>query len=243
MKKLSLFIASLILLVGYEAKTQNVTVTDNDSYTPEESAMLDVSSTDKGLLVPRLTTSQRTGISTPATGLLVFDTDINAFFYYAGATDGWLNLSSQIISPASAAENDPLFSVVNDDNDTVFAVYPEGVYIWVGDGTAKGNRGGFAVGGLSSGGKLPLYNENFLEITPGEVRIRIDTLETTKGNRGGFAVGGLSSGTKAPLYDFMQISPGDVKFYVDTANGGKPSTVCFLVCCINIYSYAVRSDH
>lgn len=49
---------------------------------PDDSAMLDVSSTEKGLLMPRMTSSQRTAISSPADGLVVFDTDENAFYYY-----------------------------------------------------------------------------------------------------------------------------------------------------------------
>lgn len=52
--------------------------------TPHTSAMLDITSTNKGLLVPRVTTAQRTAIATPATGLLVYDTTLNLFYYYDG---------------------------------------------------------------------------------------------------------------------------------------------------------------
>ena len=54
--------------------------------TPDESAELDVVSTDKGVLVPRMTTDQKTAISTPATGLLVYDTDLLAFSYWDGSS-------------------------------------------------------------------------------------------------------------------------------------------------------------
>jgi hypothetical protein len=56
--------------------------------TPNASAQLDVSSTSKGLLIPRLTTIQRTGIASPATGLQVFDTDTKTFWFYNGT--GWI---------------------------------------------------------------------------------------------------------------------------------------------------------
>jgi hypothetical protein len=225
----NLTLLTIFLFIYSFVNAQNIAITDDDGYTADGSAMLDIKSEDKGLLVPRLSTTQRSAIATPATGLLVYDTDENAFFYYAGAK-GWLNLSAEIVGPASAGVDSALFSVVNPSGDTVFAVYPEGVYIWVGDGTAKGNRGGFAVGGLSSGGKAPAYNENFFEVTPGEVRIRIDTIEAEKGNRGGFAVGGLSSnGGKQDNYDFMQISPGDVKFFVDTVASDKGNRGGFAV--------------
>ena len=71
---------------------QNIVITDDDTYTANTSAMLDVKSLTKGMLVPRLTTTQRNAIATPATGLLVFDTSLNGFYYYNGSA--WINLSS-----------------------------------------------------------------------------------------------------------------------------------------------------
>lgn len=60
---------------------------------PHTTAQLDVTATDKGLLVPRLTASQRIGISSPATGLLVYQTnDVTGFYYYTGTA--WTNLVS-----------------------------------------------------------------------------------------------------------------------------------------------------
>ncbi len=49
--------------------------------TPNTSAALDISSTTKGVLLPRMSTSVRTGI-TGVNGLLVFDTDTNTYWYY-----------------------------------------------------------------------------------------------------------------------------------------------------------------
>ena len=51
---------------------------------PNISAALDVSGTTKGLLMPRMTTGQRDAIVNPATGLMVFDTDLAAFHFYNG---------------------------------------------------------------------------------------------------------------------------------------------------------------
>ncbi len=48
------------------------------------SSILDVSSTSKGMLIPRMTTAQKTAITTPATGLQVYDTDLNQFYFYNG---------------------------------------------------------------------------------------------------------------------------------------------------------------
>ncbi len=59
--------------------------------TPNTSSMLDITSTDKGLLIPRMTTVQRDAIAIPATGLLIFNTTSNLFNYFNGT---WAVLSN-----------------------------------------------------------------------------------------------------------------------------------------------------
>ncbi len=61
--------------------------------TPDASSALDITSTTAGILVPRMLESERTAISNPATGLLVYQTDGAAgFWYYSGST--WTSLSA-----------------------------------------------------------------------------------------------------------------------------------------------------
>ena len=62
--------------------------------TPDSSAIFDITSSDKGMLTPRLTTLQRTGISNPAEGLLVYDIDFNAFYYYESSSATWVTIGS-----------------------------------------------------------------------------------------------------------------------------------------------------
>jgi hypothetical protein len=50
--------------------------------TPDQSAALDVQSTEKGMLVPRMDSLERVNIQTPATGLLVYQTDQTFGFYF-----------------------------------------------------------------------------------------------------------------------------------------------------------------
>ena len=52
---------------------------------PDASAIVDLSSTDKGFLLPRMTTAQMNGISAPATNLLIWNTDLDAMYRYDGA--------------------------------------------------------------------------------------------------------------------------------------------------------------
>ncbi|MEM7371994.1 MAG: DUF1566 domain-containing protein [Bacteroidota bacterium] len=65
---------------------------NNNNGDPDPSAMLDVQSTEKGILVPRMTSAQRSIISNPATGLLVFDISTNSFWFYDGSN--WADLSA-----------------------------------------------------------------------------------------------------------------------------------------------------
>src|SRR4051812_50174386 len=62
--------------------------------TPNNSAMLHVESTTKGVLFPRMTTVQRNAISPPVTGLIVFDTDSNSLFIYQPLPAGWRQLKA-----------------------------------------------------------------------------------------------------------------------------------------------------
>lgn len=66
--------------------------------TPDANAQLDISSSDKGLLVPRMTEAARVGMGTTATnGLLVDQTDVSTGFYFR-QNDAWVKLPN---SPAS----------------------------------------------------------------------------------------------------------------------------------------------
>jgi hypothetical protein len=59
---------------------------------PNASSIVDISSTTEGFLVPRMTSAERASIATPATGLLVYQTNGSSGFYYAQG--GWTAISS-----------------------------------------------------------------------------------------------------------------------------------------------------
>jgi trimeric autotransporter adhesin len=85
MKKICILIITYQFIITVTA--QNVGI---GTITPSSSAQLDISSTTKGFLTPRMTKTQKAAIASPATGLLVYQTspDSTGFHYYTGA--GWL---------------------------------------------------------------------------------------------------------------------------------------------------------
>ncbi len=89
---LSLLLFSiLILVIEKPAFSQGVVVTEETgTVTPHSSSILDVRSTTKGLLIPRMTSAQRTSIASPTNGLLVYDLTENQFYYYNSSTTSWV---------------------------------------------------------------------------------------------------------------------------------------------------------
>ena len=59
---------------------------------PNASALVEIQSTTQGLLLPTMTLAQKTAITSPATGLLIFQTDGTAGFYYYSGT-AWVPIA------------------------------------------------------------------------------------------------------------------------------------------------------
>jgi hypothetical protein len=83
----------VLLLVSVKSFSQ----TGIGTTTPNSSAKLEIAATDKGLLIPRMTAAQKTSITTPATGLLVYQTDSETGFYVNSGTSAsptWIRVNS-----------------------------------------------------------------------------------------------------------------------------------------------------
>jgi hypothetical protein len=94
--KKSILIGFLLILAANFTQAQVGVGTTS----PAASAQLDVSSTTKGFLPPRMTTLQRNAISNPAIGLVIFNTTTNTLnIYFSGA---WYQLCSSLASGSIA---------------------------------------------------------------------------------------------------------------------------------------------
>jgi hypothetical protein len=99
MKKI---ITLLAVLFSARSFAQNVGI---GTLIPDASAQLHISSTSKGLIIPRMTSAEKLLIPTPADGLMVYDTDIKNFWYYDLSAATWKELNSLNVLPIGAANN------------------------------------------------------------------------------------------------------------------------------------------
>lgn len=106
MKKCSCFLV-FTLMFSYHLIAQSVAI-NTDGAASDSSAILDIKSSTKGLLPPRMTEAERIAISNPATGLVVYQTDATAGYYYNSgtpATPVWQRLATDKTTVAFSATN------------------------------------------------------------------------------------------------------------------------------------------
>jgi len=96
--------AVLILLGGilYGTPAISQVAINNDNSEPDNSAMLDVKSTNSGMLIPRLTQDERNAIPSPATGLLIYNTFTGRLNYFNGSE--WCQAEATVISEIIGVE-------------------------------------------------------------------------------------------------------------------------------------------
>ena len=126
MKKLTPIFLLLVLCGSLNAQVGIGTAT------PNSSAALDITSTSGGLLAPRMTAAQRTAISSPATGLLVFQTDgTSGFYYYTGSA--WVMQGAGNFVDLTSNQTIDGVKMFN------FPIYANTLYIGMGTSTGSQN--------------------------------------------------------------------------------------------------------
>ena len=110
--------------------------------------------------------------------------------------------------------NVPIFEIKNDAGQTVFAVYPGGVSIFI-DNTLKSTGGGFKVGSLGTG---KATSNDYFTVQPGTVQVNIAN-GTQKSTGGGFKVGSLGTGKASgnPV-NFMSVTSDSTRIYTNESS-------------------------
>ena len=115
MKSIYFFITIMIFQINQSFAQVAI---NNDNSDADASAILDIKSTTSGLLTPRMTTTQRTSITSPALGLFVFDLTSGSFWLYNGNT--WEELIENDETILKDNDGDTKIEVeANTDEDTI----------------------------------------------------------------------------------------------------------------------------
>jgi trimeric autotransporter adhesin len=115
------------------------------------------------------------------------------------------------VKPSESNMDSALFEVRNTTGQVIFAVYNEGVRIYVDDGVAKGTtKGGFAIGSFD---KSKGTSQTLFIVDPDSIRGYIDTglVKTTKG---GFAIGSFDR-SKAGRQQFFRVTQDSIRMYIN----------------------------
>jgi len=171
MKKIfSLLIVALLTFTHETSKSQNTFPSSGaagiGTATPNSSSLLDVTSTTKGVLVPRMTKTQRDAIVSPATGLLIYQTNSTAGFYYysgsawtavsAGANKGLSNLNATSINQSLLPNATGTFDLGSSSLKWRDA-YLGSIHFADGTSMTTASGGGGGIGGSGTANYLPRF--------------------------------------------------------------------------------------
>jgi len=139
---------------------------------------------------------------------------ISLIFAFSNTSNiyGQEKLTKNIKSDAST----PIFEIKNDLNQTVFAVYPGGVRIFIDESTEKAAGGGFTVGRLNTGKATA---GDIFSVVPNNVNVYIDDATGAKAAGGGFTVGRLNTGkADGDPENFLQVTSDSTRVYIDESS-------------------------
>jgi hypothetical protein len=90
----SMALITLAILFSKSTLAQSVAIGGSANIIPAASSVLDIQSTNRGLLIPRMTTTERNAITNPANGLIIYNTATSQFNFYSTASNSWIEFAS-----------------------------------------------------------------------------------------------------------------------------------------------------
>jgi hypothetical protein len=217
--------------------SQSVSV-NTDGTSADLSAILDVKSISKGMLIPRVTNAQKNAISSPATGLLVYQTDGSpGFWFYNGAT--WKNLanssaSSPGLATFSSLDNGTMVVVYTDQNAYGFCTTAAGTPTWFVQALS-----GSVTAAIATDSAIVICSSN---TAYGFTRTSAGTPTWYSQSLASAPVGITGSGNKivvstsSDLYGFAKTVSGTPTWYSQSASGTPIGAVSNNKDCIIIYT-------
>ena len=98
----NILLAFLVTLITGITRAQGVAI-NNNAAPADPSSLLDISSHEKGILIPRLRTIERTAIAGPVQGLLAYDIDTHSFWYFDNGSWKEIFNSGNPVTPGGIA--------------------------------------------------------------------------------------------------------------------------------------------
>ncbi len=128
----------------------------------------------------------------------------------------------------SSSVNEPIFEVKDKDGNLVFAVYPDGVKVYVDDtDVTKAKRSGFVVTGRSA--TKDGESADYFAVNAEGTQVFIDDTATSKAKRSGFVVTGRSATKGGENADYLAVNGNGTQVYVDDPAEDKAKRSGFVV--------------
>jgi hypothetical protein len=180
-----------IMLISAPGHSQGVSINETNT-TPDPSAMLDVQSNEKGVLVPRMTQAQRNAIANPAAGLLIYQTNQTPGFYFNAGTPALPNWQPVGYNTIWKELGNDIYRF---DGNVGFGTTTPNYRIHVNNGNIYATTSSFAIRGIKTGtGTFPGVWGDTESTSSNATGVRGNVTSTTPGS-GSAGVHGRNFGT------------------------------------------------
>lgn len=191
------YLLLVLVICAYSAKAQNIAINETGA-APDPSAMLDITSSNKGILIPRL--PDQTIIAAPVEGLLVYNTTDDGFWYFdgtqwiplLGGNLGWRIVGNDgtdpVINFLGTTDEQPLMIRVNNQS--------AGRIDWMSElaGSVIGRKGVTAIGNNALSGNTSGRNNTAFGFDAGST-LTTGSQNTLVGSQAGLNIAGTSDNT------------------------------------------------